>query len=131
MKSLLPCAVLPPSVNSLRKKFGRFVFCILQSYILCVFAADAVILDDTEVLVLGWPGLRSVQSSCYCFSLIPDNSHLLVYTDERLEGGAGTGEGYHQHPNGHEDDAGEYIGGQGGPGHDHHQQNKQERVSKQ
>lgn len=73
------------------------------------------------MLVLGG-GLGSVQSSCYCFSLIPDNSHLLVYTDERLEGGGGC-QGYQEHPNGHEDDAGDYLGGHGDAGHG--QQNKQ------
>ena len=84
----------------------------VPSYIFCVFAADSVILDDTEVLGLGW-GLRSAKSSCYCFSLIPANSHLLVYTDERLEGGGGA-QGYQAQPNGHQDDAGDWPPGDHG-----------------
>ena len=45
--------------------------------------------------------------------MIPANSHLLVYTDERLEGGGGA-QGYQAQPNGHQDDAGVWPPGDHG-----------------
>ena len=45
--------------------------------------------------------------------MIPANSHLLVYTDERLEGGGGA-QGYQAQPNGHQDDAGDWPPGDHG-----------------